>query len=73
MIRDSRQPVEAHFHVVSDFRREIYDDSLAHPVEGIDGIGGIGGPISAGGTARGRAMDSRPSGLDGQARPAGQT
>jgi len=31
MIRDSRQPVEAHFHVVSDFRRDIYDDSLSHP------------------------------------------
>ena len=30
MIRDSRQPVEAHLHVVSDFRREIYDNSLAH-------------------------------------------
>jgi len=31
MIRDSRQPVEAHFHVVSDFRREIHDNSLVHP------------------------------------------
>jgi len=38
MIRDSRQPVEAHFHVVSDFRREIYDNSLAHPIE-IEGHG----------------------------------
>ena len=33
MIRDSRQPLEADFHVVSDFRREIYDNSLAHPAQ----------------------------------------
>jgi len=31
MIRDSRQSVEAHFHAVSDFRREIYDSPFAHP------------------------------------------
>ena len=35
MIRDSRQPVEAHFHVVSDFRRKIYDSPSAHPRESV--------------------------------------
>ena len=49
MIRDSRQPVEAHFHVVSDFRREIYDNSLAHPpaVEptGATSAGILKGPV----------------------------
>jgi len=28
---DPRQPVEAHFHTLSDFLREIYDNSLVHP------------------------------------------
>ena len=35
MIRDSRQPVEAHFRVVSDFPRKIYDSPSAHPRESV--------------------------------------
>jgi len=50
MIRDNRQPVEAYFQVVSDFRREIYDNSLAHPAALADLTSAPDGAISSPGT-----------------------